>query len=288
MKDISQLDRNELLQILHNAQDCIVYLEKMQETLNSDTRIYDKQNEKEAMEKEKKELQGEIRKKKTRIANPAQFNFGSVILKGVVLFGILRFYLDIALFAAVIMAVSGGMALEFILLASKKRAEENGEYVKELNTLEEKLCNVDRKITEINTEISTVKAEQEGILSEARAYCDSKHLDEIKNIIPENYFSQEDLSFLCQILENRRADSWKEAINLYEDYLYKLAVEERQEKQLDLSKQTARMQQESLNELRKQNDLAKKQLAASKDISRSTRQTRNADRVNALINLIKK
>jgi len=297
-KDVSQLNRNELLQILHDAQDCITYLENMQENLESDSRIKNKQIEKEKVKKDTEELKEKIAKTQNRIEHPAQFNFKTVLILGGILF-IISNFLGIDLVFATIMAISGGMALELIILACTKDAEI---LEKELKVLEKDVYKLDAKVSEIDEDIYMLEKEQEEILIRAREYCDSKNLDDLRKMIPERYFSIEDTSFLCQVLECRRADSWKEAINLYEDYLYKTALEERQEKQIDISKQAVETQQESLSELKKhtdlaqkqndlvqrQNQLAQKQLAVSKRTSQYTRQTRNADRVNALINLIKK
>lgn len=45
--------------------------------------------------------------------------------------------------------------------------------------------------------------------------------EQILQHIPEDYHYQEAIDFFLRAVRNRRADSVKEAINLYEDYLYK-------------------------------------------------------------------
>lgn len=86
---------------------------------------------------------------------------------------------------------------------------------------------------------------------------------------------------MVNAVENKRADSIKEAINLYEEYLHRSGMEELQKLQAEASQEAAKAQKEIAK-------AAKEQVKTSKKIARNTRATTRAVRLNTFVNLFKK
>jgi len=65
----------------------------------------------------------------------------------------------------------------------------------------------------------------------------------LSDIIPQKYLNLKAVLFLLEVLQTGRADSSKEAYNLYEEELHREKIQEMQEEQLDYARETLREQQ---------------------------------------------
>jgi len=292
-QDISQLNRENLLQILYNAKDCILYLEKTQDEINViDKAIEEKQK---LIESKKRNIEKKTKKlddlRKEAKCNPTN-DIGLVFIILLFLTGVVTGQLELGTMDATTNAallvippflLSMVFAIFYKKFFEKKREAAAIERMKPREKkLEEEISCIGEEISLImKNDVQDLDEKRKSVLINAQSFCSERDFEEIRNALPTKYFSVEDMSFLIQMLEDRRADSWKEVTNLYEDYLHKATVEELQKKQLNASREIVEAQQATLEKMEKQN----RQL---KDISKQTRQTRNADRINALINLVKK
>lgn len=93
---------------------------------------------------------------------------------------------------------------------------------------------------------------------DAAELCNSDVYKKTIELIPEDYFDSESLDWIIKSIENKRADSLKEALNMYEDYLHKNRLEEMQYNQMVATQQTAKAQMEaskSIKEIAKTNQV---------------------------------
>lgn len=140
-----------------------------------------------------------------------------------------------------------------------------------------------------------LKAKEEDLLKISKEIYNSKEFKKASELIPQYYFDSESVTYFLDVLINKRADTFKEAINLYEDYLYKLRMEEIQKKQLEIVQENNRLQQEQLKYSKEQLEYSKEQLRAieeqseyEKKIARKTRATSRAVHLNTFITILKK
>ena len=66
----------------------------------------------------------------------------------------------------------------------------------------------------------------------------SEEMRNLSDIIPQKYLNLKAVLFLLEVLQTGRADSAKEAYNLYEEELHREKMQEMQEEQLDYARQT--------------------------------------------------
>lgn len=126
--------------------------------------------------------------------------------------------------------------------------------------------------------------EQESDLdSNFEAYCNSGELEYARSIVPEEYFDSESVGFFLKMLNERRADNFKEAVNLYEEYLHREYMKNIQMQQLSLQGQQL---EETRNLSQNVATQMQEQSAYMKQISHNTRSTARAAKVNAVINLV--
>lgn len=123
--------------------------------------------------------------------------------------------------------------------------------------------------------VAPIEEAENRLLEELQRYTESEEFEFAKIVIPEDYFDSESVSFMIKMFNDRRADSVKEAINLYEDYLHKERMENMQNQQL-----------QQTEELRKEiNEQSRQQSEYMKEIAKNTKATARAAKVNAIITI---
>lgn len=85
--------------------------------------------------------------------------------------------------------------------------------------------------------------------------------------MPEEYFDSSTATEICQFLENGRADTMKEAINLYESVQHEKRLEDMQLEPMIATKEAAKAQREAANTLKEQ----------SADIAAQTQYAKKSD-----------
>lgn len=131
--------------------------------------------------------------------------------------------------------------------------------------------------------IVPIDAQETELISVFERYCNTDAVTEARNIVPEEYFDSESVQFFLKMLNERRADTFKEAINLYEEYLHREDMKNMQMQQLALQgQQLAETRQLSQNVTSQMQE----QSAYMKQISKNTKSTARAVKVNAFINLV--
>ena len=87
--------------------------------------------------------------------------------------------------------------------------------------------------------LEKVNAKYEKLVNAKKQIMAEGSSEDIK-LIPDKYWNSEALGYICDVLTNKRAMSIQQAINLYEDNLYK-------QKQLMLQEETMRYQQDRID-----------------------------------------
>ncbi|NMA67033.1 MAG: hypothetical protein GX957_12500 [Clostridiaceae bacterium] len=239
--DISKLEGKELLDILKKAKDTIATAEKLQVEL-------------EGIEKSLEEI-----KKKTKdIENKSGF----ITYLGTIISAVLG--ISMFKFIGLIVGTVAGWFV-FAIIDSMVNGSKNAE--KAQNYYNENYPPMENKKNET--------------LNKAKRFFYSPEFTEAREVIPNDYFDSISAEYLVKVVENKRADSIKEALNLYEEYLYRSRMEEMQRQQVEASQEAAKAQQEIAK-------AAKEQVRTSKQIARNTRATTRAVRLNTFINLMKK
>ena len=75
------------------------------------------------------------------------------------------------------------------------------------------------------------------------AFMNSDEMKNLSDVIPQKYLNLKAVLFLLEVLQTGRADSAKEAYNLYEEELHREKIQDMQEEQLDYARETLREQQ---------------------------------------------
>lgn len=105
---------------------------------------------------------------------------------------------------------------------------------------EEALANYDAEINKIQLEIATIKGR-------ASMLMESKEWIAAKEIIPEDLFNYDAVLSIIRYIDSGRADTWKEASNLFDDEVHKYRMEELNLAQLSIAEQTLTIQDELLD-----------------------------------------
>lgn len=97
-------------------------------------------------------------------------------------------------------------------------------------------CTMDSRETEANayydTQIERLEEAEETYRQEVEAFYKKTDVAAALNFLPVKYRSSGTIAYLIKLFDERRADTLKEAINLYEDEVHKQRVEEMQKAQL--------------------------------------------------------
>lgn len=112
--------------------------------------------------------------------------------------------------------------------------------------------------------VAPLLKKSEGLVKRLESLWNSDASIEAQKLIPPDYYSISAVNWLIKTIENRRADTFKEAINLYEDMLHKERVENMHEQNIALSK-------EHLLIAKKQEEYSQKTMEHSKSIAKSAK-----------------
>lgn len=122
--------------------------------------------------------------------------------------------------------------------------------------------------------------EKEKIERDIKNYCEQPHIQKSLNYLAKEYWDSETIKYLIGVIKNRRADTLKEAINLYEDYLHKAKVEAMQNKQLVVTENLTNMVGEQLV-------ANKEQMERIEQMSRIAKSADRAAKLSAVIGVLK-
>lgn len=122
--------------------------------------------------------------------------------------------------------------------------------------------------------------EKEKIEKNIKEYCEQPHTKESLNYLAKDYWDCETIKYLIEVIQNNRADTLKEAINLYEDYLHKAKVEAMQNKQLAATENLTNMVGEQLA-------ANKEQMERIEQMSRIAKSADRAAKLSAVIGILK-
>lgn len=100
-------------------------------------------------------------------------------------------------------------------------------------------------------------------------------------LIPDDYFDEHSVSCINRILQNRRAKTLEDAINLYEVELHQQRLEVAANRSADAQERQAYATE-------RQASAAEQQVRYSENIARNTKATARASQLNAFINYMKK
>lgn len=127
-----------------------------------------------------------------------------------------------------------------------------------------------------NERFAPLKQEYATVEKEIKGLFQSEEWEFVQSYIPKNYVDTEAIDFFINAVTNKRADTLKEAINLYEDYLYQLRMEELQQNQMLMQQATLEAAQEQLAATMEQN-------AKLANIEKKSIQTARAAKATAFI-----
>lgn len=122
--------------------------------------------------------------------------------------------------------------------------------------------------------------------NELATVCSMDKAQRMTALIPKDYASVTVMEFLIKAIENKRADSIKEAINLYEDHLHKQRLQEIQLEHLELSKQSNEIQEKHLEATEGLKELQARNLEAQKDQLSQTKKLKHATQFGNVVDII--
>ena len=235
---------NEIKADLEKALEVIQKIEKAIQTQEE----FDRR--KEEIEKKKKEIADEY--------TAAQWTGFAILLIGLPIWGLI----DKGFSSLVVMALFGGATFYWLVnpilkffSSNEERAEQ---YYKE------------------NMEI--VDQQEAEFMAEFEIYCESDEVAFARHTVPEEYFDSDSVQFFIKMLTDKRADTFKEAVNLYEEYLHREYMENMQREQLSLQGQQLQQTQQLSAQMQEQT-------AYMQQISNNTKATAKAAKANAFISL---
>lgn len=239
--DASKLSGNELLVVLKRVKDTILSIEQLN-------------NEMETTNKAVENVVEESKEKESQAGGITFIGIGIGALLGISLLGI------IGLIIGFLIGFFVGYSIDN-KVNEQKYLEQSKQYYNE------KYPDVEKRKNEIK--------------NAAKVFFNSPVFIEAQEVIPRDYFDIESVENITKMIENRRADTLKEAINMYEDHLHKTRIEEMQKQQViatqeaaDAQKQTAQATQQQVN--------------ISQDIYKNAKATKRATQLNTFINFVKK
>lgn len=239
--DISILSGKELLDALKKAKESILTAEKLQGQMESVDVAID-----------------ELKKKCKAIETKS----GVITYLGTFIFSFIG--ISMFQFIGLVIGLIGGWFVSGII-DSLVNGDKNKEKAK--NYYEQNYPPLERKRNELK--------------DTARRFFNSQDFAEAREVIPNDYFDSVSAEYLVKVVENKRANSISECINLYEEYLHRSRMEEMQRQQVALAEESVKAQKEIAK-------AAKEQAESARKIARNTRATTRAVKLNTFVNLMKK
>ena len=137
-----------------------------------------------------------------------------------------------------------------------------------------------------NRQIAPVYEREARILDTFKEYCESDEVKFAQKLIPEEYFDSESVQYFIKMLDDGRADRYKEVINLYEEHLHRERVENMQMQSLTLQGENLRETRQLSQNVKAQSEQLQKQTEYMKKIAKNTKSTTRAVKVNAFIGAV--
>lgn len=108
----------------------------------------------------------------------------------------------------------------------------------------------------------------------------SKEAKDMMEFIPDKYQSVHAANFIYEAVDNQRADTLKEALNLYEEDSHRTRMETMQKEQIETARESLKKQREVLDTQRELLDEAKKTTEATNRTAASVRHKNVRDFIN--------
>ncbi|MCI9101459.1 MAG: hypothetical protein HFH58_16835 [Lachnospiraceae bacterium] len=139
---------------------------------------------------------------------------------------------------------------------------------------------------EFRNRLAPVYEREARILDTFKEYCESDEVKFAQKLIPEEYFDSESVQYFIKMLDDGRADRYKEVINLYEEHLHRERVENMQMQSLTLQGENLRETRQLSQNVKAQSEQLQKQTEYMKKIAKNTKSTTRAVKVNAFIGAV--
>lgn len=146
-----------------------------------------------------------------------------------------------------------------------------------------------------NSKNGILQQQKNEIANRANELCNSKRYTDAHQLIPLDYCDSESIDYIIKSIENRRAESLKEAFNMYEDYLHKKRLEDMQYNQMVAAQESALAQKEMAKNSKELTKAVQNQAYQMEELSRSankiaknTKATARATKLNTFVNIVKK
>lgn len=187
-------------------------------------------------------------------------------------------------FRLVLICLTLGLYLIFLYFSAKKNDAKKIEYEQDLNN-----------------QISNLSAEKSTLENQILAFARTDQWIKAKSLLPKEVFqSSEIVHIIHNYVTSGRADTWKEAYNLYIDESHKARMEELAIAQLDVAEQSLQIQKEicestkgllnvsieQRNELFKMNKSLQQQEQIMLEIRKNTKQSAKSARIAAFCTVI--
>jgi hypothetical protein len=133
------------------------------------------------------------------------------------------------------------------------------------------------------------------LANQASELCSSNRYTMAHQVIPPDYCDSESISYILKLIENGRADSIKEAFNMYEDFLHKKRLEDMQYNQMVAAQESTIAQKEIAKNSKELTKAVQNQASHMEELSRNsnkiaknTKSTARATKLNTFVNIVKK
>ncbi len=104
----------------------------------------------------------------------------------------------------------------------------------------------------------------------------------IAKFIPDDYLHLHAINWFKTAVVNMRADSLKEAINLYEEMLHKQRLEDMQKEQIEIANASLNAQQQQISIAKRQEENSRKTAAYTQKIAKSAKYGNKVSTLNTL------
>ncbi len=149
--------------------------------------------------------------------------------------------------------------------------------------------------TYFNSKNEVLQQQKITIANQADELCNSQRYTQAHQLIPPDYCDSESIDYIIKLIENRRAETLKEAFNMYEDYLHKKRLEDMQYNQMVATQESALAQKEMAKNSKEVAKAVQNQAYQLEELSRNankiaknTKATARATKLNTFVNIVKK
>lgn len=137
-----------------------------------------------------------------------------------------------------------------------------------------------KALTYYEPEMARIKKDEDTLMNLVQMYMESNEFKNARDLVPEEYFDSVSINYILKLLNDKRADSFKEAVNLYEDYLYKEHMKQMQMQQIQLQNDTLNQTKQLANDM---NVHMQNRELYMQNMAKDMRTTAKAAKLNTLI-----